>query len=115
MVGCIPGVPTILLTPILTYIHMVYVRATDMSYMSFMRYMTSVILHAYILQYGCQKTKNLTFAFVFYPSNTHTIISVALPVIFIVVMVLTLSTHFEFSDNRRVDLRLIFILKLFNI
>ena len=31
MVGCIPDVLTLLLTPILTYIHMVYVRVTYMS------------------------------------------------------------------------------------
>ena len=37
MVGCTPEVLTLLLTPILTYIHTVYVRAP---YMSFMSYMT---------------------------------------------------------------------------
>ena len=35
MVNCIPEVITLLLTPILSYIHMVYVRAPYMSYMSY--------------------------------------------------------------------------------
>ena len=55
MVGCIPEVLTLLLTPILTYLHMVYVRAPYMSYITFLTSMTSGILHAYICQYGCQK------------------------------------------------------------
>ena len=60
MLGCIPEVHTLLLTPILTYLHMVYVRAPYMSYMSFMTFMksmTSGIWHAYISQYGCQKKR----------------------------------------------------------
>ena len=40
MVVCIPEVLTLLLTPILTYIHMGYDRATYMSYMSVMSFMT---------------------------------------------------------------------------
>ena len=43
MVGCIPEVLTLLLTPILTYIHMVYVGAPYMSYMSYITYMTNMI------------------------------------------------------------------------
>ena len=35
MVGCIPEVLTLLLTPILTLLHMVYVRAPCMSYMTY--------------------------------------------------------------------------------
>ena len=54
MVGCIPKDLMLLLTPILTNIHMVYVRAPYMSYMlyvsyvSYMTYMTSGIWHANI-------------------------------------------------------------------
>ena len=63
MVGYILGVLTLLLTPILTYIHMVYFRAPYMSYMSnmtymtHMSYMTYVIWHEYIFKYGSQKKR----------------------------------------------------------
>ena len=51
MVGCTLEVLTLLLTLILTYIHMVYVRAPSLSYMTYMAYMTymtSGIRHYYI-------------------------------------------------------------------
>ena len=74
MVGCIPEVLTLLLTPILTYIHMVYLRAPYMSNMSYMAYLTydiHGIWHAYICQYVNFRAKHwniliLNFSFVFF-------------------------------------------------
>ena len=50
IVGCIIEVLTLFLTPILTYI---YVKCQ----MSYMTYMTYVIHHMYVCQYGCQKKR----------------------------------------------------------
>ena len=55
MVGFTPEVLTLLLTPILTYIHMVYVRAPYMSYVSYMtyiKYITYIHLAFDIYIYG---------------------------------------------------------------